>query len=332
MENLKERLEKLFSQFYFDNKNSKFLFNVDEVKDSKNIEILTKNVLNKEKLWDEVLLILAEGIVFTHNYFYIFDFQLLGGDVINKYKLSDFIHISGKPKTGGNFLWVSEKDMGYVSFKNEKVVNVATKEIEYFHLLDKLKENVISEIIKLEQEKLEQQESEKLKHLENLNNIKAAYINELDKDGNGIVDIIESCDFMKLLKKYQKTILNSDKEHNESFTKKFVDVSTYLETKKSNIQNIFNSLKEQEPNIKPSVTKEYYLSLNNRKLQQVKIVIEFTGLDLKEAKELVDSGNDINYLNFDSLSIEEIINIIRNQIHIYELLPFPFTKYDQFHL
>jgi len=63
-------------------------------------------------------------------------------------------------------------------------------------------------------------------------------LNELDKDGNGIVDVVEGDDFEKLLKKYQKKIIDIDRK----YIKQFVEVSFYLKTKKENIQLIFNSL------------------------------------------------------------------------------------------
>ena len=63
-------------------------------------------------------------------------------------------------------------------------------------------------------------------------------LNELDKDGNGIVDVVEGDDFEKLLKKDQKKIIDIDRK----YIKQFVEVSFYLKTKKENIQLIFNSL------------------------------------------------------------------------------------------
>ncbi len=65
-------------------------------------------------------------------------------------------------------------------------------------------------------------------------------ISELDKDGNGSVDVTEGEDFMNLFRKHQKLIINVDR----SYVQKFVKVSSYLNTKKENIQSLFNLLKK----------------------------------------------------------------------------------------
>ena len=86
----------------------------------------------------------------------------------------------------------------------------------------------------IEENKIENQRLDKL-HISQ-NNV----LNELDKDGNGEVDIIEGDDFNILLKKHQKTITDIDK----NYIQQFVKVSSYLKQKKRNIQSIFNSLKD----------------------------------------------------------------------------------------
>ena len=86
-----------------------------------------------------------------------------------------------------------------------------------------------------------------------LNKLKKSHtkiIRELDKDGNGEVDVIEGNDFNTLLKKHQKSILEVDR----NYVQQFVKVSSYLKTKKGNIQSIFNSIKDT-PNKK--VLNEY---------------------------------------------------------------------------
>ena len=65
-------------------------------------------------------------------------------------------------------------------------------------------------------------------------------LSELDKDGNGEVDVVEGNDFNTLLKKHQKSILEVDR----NYVQQFVKVSSYLKTKKGNIQSIFNSIKD----------------------------------------------------------------------------------------
>ena len=60
----------------------------------------------------------------------------------------------------------------------------------------------------------------------------------LDKDDNGIIDIIESDDFKKLLSKHESQIKDIDKSH----IHKFVKLSNYLKKRRENIQSIFSAL------------------------------------------------------------------------------------------
>ena len=75
---------------------------------------------------------------------------------------------------------------------------------------------------------------------EELNQNKSNVLSELDKDGNGEVDTVEGNDFNLLLKKHQKSIVEVDR----NYVQQFVKVSSYLKTKKGNIQSIFNSIKD----------------------------------------------------------------------------------------
>ena len=63
---------------------------------------------------------------------------------------------------------------------------------------------------------------------------------ELDKDGNGLLDLIESDTFSKILKKNEKKIC----EINEEYIKSFVQVSNFLKIQRDNIQFIFKKLSD----------------------------------------------------------------------------------------
>jgi hypothetical protein len=95
---------------------------------------------------------------------------------------------------------------------------------------------------------------------------KDSLIRDLDTDSNGEVDLVDGESFNKLLTKNQKSIVEIDK----NYIQKFVKISMYLKTKKSNTQKIFDSIK-----------------------------------DTKNETEL-----------------NELINLLKNQIHTYELLVF----------
>lgn len=131
--------------------------------------------------------------------------------------------------------------------------------------IENLEKN-IPEIMKyweIQEENLRIQEE---KRMFELNLSKTSVLNELDKDNNGQVDLVDGESFNKLLTKNQKSIIEIDK----NYIQKFVKISMYLKTKKSNTQKIFDSIK-----------------------------------DTKNDKEL-----------------NELVNLLKNQIHTYELLVF----------
>lgn len=68
---------------------------------------------------------------------------------------------------------------------------------------------------------------------------KKNFLDDLDKDSNGEIDLIEN-DFNKLLNKNQKTIISIDR----SYVHQFVKVSNYIKTKKENTQKIFESIRD----------------------------------------------------------------------------------------
>lgn len=114
------------------------------------------------------------------------------------------------------------------------VVDFLTSFVSESHVY--LKEKNRIEHIK-ERERLEN-ERERLRKVKS--NITQIY-KEFDKDGNGIIDVIEvSDDFLILFKKHQKKIIEVDKQYIQNFVK----VSNYLKTKRKNIQDVFSFIKK----------------------------------------------------------------------------------------
>ena len=101
--------------------------------------------------------------------------------------------------------------------------------VEYF----KNKQNIINK-------ERELQRLNEEKRLKKLQVSQTNVLSEFDKDGNGEVDVIEGNDFNTLLKKHQNSIIEVDR----NYVQQFVKVSSYLKTKKVNIQSIFNSIKD----------------------------------------------------------------------------------------
>ena len=92
----------------------------------------------------------------------------------------------------------------------------------------------------------EKQERERLLKLRNkkINKLleeKDQIVKKLDKDNNGLVDITEIDDFMKLLKKHQNKIIETDPKYISDLVK----VSEHLKLKKNNIQTVFDKIKDE---------------------------------------------------------------------------------------
>jgi hypothetical protein len=82
---------------------------------------------------------------------------------------------------------------------------------------------------------LEEQESRSEKLIQQKNTI----LNDLSKDSNGQLDLIEN-DFNKLIVKIKKYVLGIDKKYIHHFVK----VSNFIKTKKQNIEKIYQSIQD----------------------------------------------------------------------------------------
>ena len=88
--------------------------------------------------------------------------------------------------------------------------------------------------------KMEEIQNKEKKELELFKKSKVAFLQNFDKNDNGIVDVIEGVDeFMTLFKKHQNKVIEADKK----FILNFVKIANNLKTKRQNIQDIFLNLK-----------------------------------------------------------------------------------------
>ena len=124
-------------------------------------------------------------------------------------------------------------------FKGDQIIPISS--VQFFKDIHSIIEVKVKNHLKirLEQERLKQERLEQ-KRLKKLQVSQTNVLSDLDKDGNGEVDVVEGNDFNTLLKKHQKSIVEVDR----NFVQQFVKVSSYLKTKKGNIQSIFNSIKD----------------------------------------------------------------------------------------
>ena len=106
---------------------------------------------------------------------------------------------------------------------------------------------------------------------------------------------------MKLFKKHQNIITETDKD----YVHKFVKLSGYLKTKRKNIQQTFTLLKNNQ------------FSDNSSSLTRPERIMKLLdkGKSTEESIEIVNKDEDID-------SIDTIIELIENQIYFYNLVLF----------
>ena len=157
---------------------------------------------------------------------------------------------------------------------------------------------LFKDLIKQKLKKNEEQESNLSKRNEDLNNM----ILQLDKDGNGIVDVAESNDvLLKLVNTKQSKIIAIDKE----YLQKFVRISNHLKYKKESIQVTFSILLEEKERFESEKKKKnelltdpeidnliiYFEDLNNE-------IFEYNLLLVHSLNMLVALTDDENLLTF----------------------------------
>ena len=100
-------------------------------------------------------------------------------------------------------------------------------------------------------------------HQNVLSKNKDLFLKELDKDGNGVIDISENNDFSKLLKNKQKLIIEFEKSEGKNYIQNFIKLSKYLKDKSENIQSLFEIIRE-DSNISNDKYDEYVGILKNQ--------------------------------------------------------------------
>ena len=233
------------------NENRECILNKDDLRNRINeTSFLKKNEINK---WDL-------NLIGTNDY----HFGLISGIVVCKSKIVFlFFNTEGEPEGILDEVWemwdkksisinklslseinkiIVEESNLIIDLNTEKFnFELNPDEINFFkEFINNCKNEIESRSKEIDLEIVENEIREK-ERIEKLNNNKDDILKVFDDDGNGIIDIIEGQDdFMNLFKKHQKSIIEVDR----IYVQQFVKVSTYLKTKKENIQSIFNSLKD----------------------------------------------------------------------------------------
>lgn len=128
--------------------------------------------------------------------------------------------------------------------------------------------------------------------------VKENIFSELDKDNNGVIDVIEGeDDFMQLLKKHQEKI----SEYDKAYLQKFVKVFNYLKNKKENIQQIFLSMKDTHTqtalNDEIGILKNQIHSYNLILFHSINMIISLVEDDLITFYEIYESFDKLNMFN-----------------------------------
>jgi hypothetical protein len=212
----------------------------------------TKQFIESELSWENVLMVLSDLIIFTQDSIIVQgedgrDNQEtinLSGISFNfiKIKIKDIENLGGKPVTGGNILWKSDKDLGYLSYKDKIVTLIGKSDNPILTLIEELKK-IIKELElkneKIQKEKQLEQDQLKENEINLFKKDKSNVLSSFDTTGDGKIDVIDEKDFMVLFQKHQKKIIEIDR----NYIQQFVKVSSYLKTKKENVQVIFDSIK-----------------------------------------------------------------------------------------
>lgn len=184
-----------------------------------------------------------------------FEFGLKCGIVLDDHRELIFLHNSEK-QSGFRLEYISLKNLkdnfwfdkpNLISFRYTNTssysIKLSTPESEFLQeFLEEFNNEVDRRIKSIEKRKMDEEMKEK-ERIKSLKKSQNSLLEEFDKDGNGVIDVIEGDDdFMKLFKKHQKKIIELDKD----YIQKFVKISNYLKTKRKNIQDVFSSIKNTE--------------------------------------------------------------------------------------
>jgi hypothetical protein len=204
----------------------------------------------------------------------------------------------------------------YRENKPKCILNLDNSEIELLNkfLNSYLKEMEKEFIVRLLNDKKRFQLEEQIFEVK-----KSSLLNDLDKDNNGEIDLVENESFYKILIKNQKDIIDFDK----SYIQKFVKISNYLKSKKINIQNLFisfNKIKNEDE------LNELYKLLQNQvhtydllvfhSLSMISSLIESDLITFYEIYECFDKLGVFNS-NWENEVSEKLSNI---ELNIKELM------------
>ena len=294
-------LGKELPEFYEKNKENKLVLSKEEVRKEtkRSLFSFSDYALDPEKVFrnnlDDVVFGFKTGLCFTNNSIiacvnisttkskvikYTFDEINYKIDVIEEHP----VLILGIGKYEKKIPTKLKQYNELIKLINDELLNKIKIKIETFE----------AEKRKQAAEKLQKREQQRI---ENLNVSQDNILKELDKDGKGEVDVVEGNDFSLLLKKHQKSIIEIDR----TYVQQFVKVSSYLKTKKNNVQLIFNSIKDtssqEELNEYVGILKNEIQTYSLILFNSLNMIVSLVEDDMITFYEIHESFDKLNIFN-----------------------------------
>jgi hypothetical protein len=294
-----EGVKNILETFYNDNKSNELIISRNEIISIMNSSFSispfftqAKEIRNLIKENDMIFGI-KDYIIFTESKFLICKLGYGNSEIFD---IKYFLDLDGCPKT----LWKT----GNITMKGREVTKVKTMKNDFFSTCENLK-LIISNYIKYLDniKRIEIETRNENNRIEEENRIKKLTVEQnlvlqnFDKDGNGEVDIISGNDFTTLLKKHQNKIIELDK----NYIQKFVKVSSYIKTKKENIQIIYNSIS----NTKHQKELEDYVGILKNEIHNYNLILysslsmitSLVNEDMITFYEIYESFDKLNMFN-----------------------------------
>jgi len=294
-----EGIKNILQTFYSENKGNDLIISKEETLSLINSNFsLSPIFTNKKEIKKEIDLAniifgIKDHIIITETEFLI---CYLGFGKLKSFDIKYFKNLGGRPKT-----WFLK---GEITMNGSEVTGFGSMKNDFFKICESLKETISKHIKYLEDNKrieiellTEKNRKQEAKRIKDLTTSQNSVLQDFDKDGNGEVDVVDGSDFNLLLKKHQTKIVEIDK----TYIQKFVKVSSYLKTKKSNIQLIFDSIKntsnQKELNEYVGILKNEIHNYNLVLFSSLSMITSLVKEDMITFYEIYESFDKLNMFN-----------------------------------
>ena len=248
-------------------------------------------------------------------------FQYISGWTITKpgrFSFSNMDEIVFK-RSSRSFVLKYIDDNEFITIKFCKIQTSTDKEDIFQKLIDlfmknfqsKLREKILLDDLEKKQLRIKEEKIQKIKlDKQKTSEKKDSLIKELDKDSDGILDIVQTDDFQEILKKHEKNIIEIDRD----YIKNFVKLSNYLKTKRNNLQNTFEILSKVEfsKDLVPltKILKNKIHTYNSLLLHSLSMIVSLTKDEMITFYEIYEMFDELNV--YDSKHEKDMLNGIKS--------------------